>query len=209
MATVSSERGALAKKISAIVKDIGYIEKTGKNKDQGYNYASAALVFDEVNAAAHKLGVAIIATCNEIEHTEITSKSGTRGLQTTMKVTVEFIDGDTGYTLGGTFPAVGVDYGDKSASKAITAGRRHAVLGFLGIPTGTDPDEKDPEPQAAPPSIESCYRVWSQQNKVTDHTAGKAQFKDWARAQGFNVTEPWTPSPADRLKIGQTLSAGK
>lgn len=174
-------RAAIAQKISKVVADIGWIGKDGMNKDQKYKFVQASDVFDKVNDACRAHGIITVSDVMEISHEEIVSKTGTAGVRSEIRMKITLIDADTGYSLSGTFPGIGQDYGDKSANKAITSTRKYGLLGMLGIPTGEDPDERDPEPMqpaqrgAAAPVGPTTAEVYKQ--------GAAAGF--WADGNGF------------------------
>lgn len=140
-----NNHAVLAAKISQAVQDIGWIGKDGVHV-QGWKYASAEAVNDAVNAALHKNKVLAIASIDECEHHEIASTKGVAGIRTDVWVRITLIDTESGHSIESRFPAIGIDYGDKSSNKALTFARKYGLLTMIGIARGEDPDGQDVAP---------------------------------------------------------------
>lgn len=135
-------------KLSAILKAVGYIEKTGTNASQGYKYVQAAAVADKIRNEFADRGLTMIPENIEVTESGLTP-SGKQAL-VTLRITWKITDSESGEFV--TFQSVGSgsDSTDKAVYKAMTGALKYALLlGFL-IPTGDDPEnEKTADPVVA------------------------------------------------------------
>ena len=127
-------------KLSAILKAVGYIEKTGTNASQGYKYVQAAAVADKIRNEFAERGLTMIPENIEVTDSGLTP-SGKQAL-VTLRITWKITDSESGEFV--TFQSVGSgsDSTDKAVYKAMTGALKYALLlGFL-IPTGDDPENE-------------------------------------------------------------------
>lgn len=127
-------------KLSAILKAVGYIEKTGTNASQGYKYVQAAAVADKIRNEFADRGLTMIPENIEVTESGLTP-SGKQAL-VTLRITWKITDSESGEFV--TFQSVGSgsDSTDKAVYKAMTGALKYALLlGFL-IPTGDDPENE-------------------------------------------------------------------
>lgn len=110
----------LVSKISAVLKDIGAVAKTGKNQGQGFMYRS----IDEITSAIHPLlarhGLVIIPEVKNIERQERTSKNGGSMTFTVVRVTYHIRCTESDAVIVGETYGEAADSGDKSLGKALT-----------------------------------------------------------------------------------------
>lgn len=124
----------LAKKLSSIMGEVGYVQKDGSNSYHKYKYASAEAVLKKVNAALSKNNIALESNADIL----YTSDDLTNVIA---KVTLILVDGDTGETMSIAGCGQGSDKTDKATMKAITAATKYTLsTGFL-ISWGDDPEE--------------------------------------------------------------------
>jgi hypothetical protein len=83
---------------------------------------------------------------------ELTDRKTEKGENITrLKLTMGFIDGETGEKESfGPFFAEGADKSDKGSYKAMTGAVKYALLKTFLIPTGDDPEVEDQKPVAKP-----------------------------------------------------------
>lgn len=127
-------------KLSAILKAVGYIEKTGTNASQGYKYVQAAAVADKIRNEFSERGLTMIPETIAVTESGLTP-SGKQAL-ITLLITWKITDSESGEFV--TFQSVGSgsDSTDKAVYKAMTGALKYALLlGFL-IPTGDDPENE-------------------------------------------------------------------
>lgn len=142
-------------KLSAILKAVGYIEKTGTNASQGYKYVQAAAVADKIRNEFAERGLTMIPENIEVTESGLTP-SGKQAL-ITLRITWKISDSESGESV--TFQSVGSgsDSTDKAVYKAMTGALKYALLlGFL-IPTGDDPENE----KAADPVVTAAKKIFA------------------------------------------------
>lgn len=142
----------LAKKMIAIMKDVSYIQKTGKNTHFNFTYAKESDVVCAISAAFQKHGIFMYTsilerTCLPYSR-ERSDKIGNKTLKeaflVTVKIQVTFVDADSGEQFVSFFYGDGTDSDDKAVYKALTGAHKYALMKTFLIATGDDP-EKDHE----------------------------------------------------------------
>ncbi len=134
--------------ILAVMKEVGYVQKTGENKFHGYKYASIENVLEKVQPALVKCGLAIVQS--EVSYNVI----GDRDL---VAANYDFFLSSGGATAG-PYRITGLasmrntkgGFDDKCLNKCHTAARKYFILGLFQIPTGVDADEDDDKPAGKP-----------------------------------------------------------
>lgn len=134
-----SECKAIAQKLIALMREVGYVQKDKSNAFHGYRYASDEAVLAHIHAAAVKVGVAFVPAFS-IESVGVISGKGGESQYVTVRVMVNVIDADTGESVQTVGIGSGMDKGDKAVMKAETAAMKYALLKLLLIPTGDDPE---------------------------------------------------------------------
>lgn len=142
---------SLYEKLHLIMSELDYIQKDKKNTFHGYTYASEAAIKNAVHRSLSTHRVIFFPTSSTI--LEMKGGMGAKGDETvtTVRLSYDFIDIDTGEKLSGTFDGTGADKGDKGAYKAITGALKYALTSTFLIETG---DQADPENDAVVPTPE-------------------------------------------------------
>jgi hypothetical protein len=130
----------LVKKLTEVMKQVGYIQKTGFNKFHKYNYATEADVNEKVRKELAERNVMMIPNVKSCTYREHANRSGNVEYITTVEVEFTFMDGDTGETIVFSSFGEGQDAGDKGVYKAITGAQKYALMKAFMIPTGDDPE---------------------------------------------------------------------
>ncbi|NLH46394.1 MAG: single-stranded DNA-binding protein [Acholeplasmataceae bacterium] len=143
----------LGAKLILIMKDCSYIQKSGFNEYHRYKFASAADVFERINAALVKHNVCSIVNAELVDMVNTTNQAKNERFAT-VKTTVTLIDIDSGESLTCVGLGSGADVGDKAVMKAQTASLKYAYMMTLAIATGDDPEadvetDRRNAPQAA------------------------------------------------------------
>lgn len=160
-------------KLSAILKAVGYIEKTGTNASQGYKYVQAAAVADKIRNEFAERGLTMIPENIEVTESGLTP-SGKQAL-ITLRITWKISDSESGESV--TFQSVGSgsDSTDKAVYKAMTGALKYALLlGFL-IPTGDDPENE----KTADPVVAAAKRIFAEDAPVAAPKAAAADLSDF------------------------------
>lgn len=125
------------------------MEKDGRNTFQNYNYLTETQVTLKMKELFDKNNVMFLPkNIEEKSITEISpSKTGTKQYVTTVKISYQFVDIDTGEIYEGSIEGQGSDTADKGVYKAITGGIKYVFMKTFNIPTGDDPevDKRKPE----------------------------------------------------------------
>lgn len=127
--------------LSAVMADIGAVDKGGYNKVQSYSYRGVDAVVNAVSPALKKHGVVVMPVESSIEYVERTNKNGNAVIDARARVTYRWI-GPEGDWLDSTVCSEGRDTSDKSSTKAMSVAFRTCLLQTLALPTDDeDPDE--------------------------------------------------------------------
>ncbi len=137
----------LAKKLSAIMRDSGYLKQEGRNQAQNYNYLSEEQLVFKLRELMNKHGVVMIPTVRsyEIDRVERKAYKGDTPppfIMATVTVDYKIIDGDTGDAATGSMIGTGIDGGDKHIYKAITGANKYFLMKLFQIPSGNDPEKE-------------------------------------------------------------------
>lgn len=130
----------LRQKLAAMMGEVGYIEKRGRNESQNYDYVQAADVTAIVAKLCHKYGLAFWPCEEDLEwETRATSK-GTAMFVCRAHMKYTFADTETNEQIVVPSTGEGMDVGDKAVFKAKTGALKYALIQTLLIATGDDPE---------------------------------------------------------------------
>ncbi len=177
-------RAKLYEKLALVAGEAGAVEKDGKNKDQGYSYATPASVFRVLKPLMAKYKLAIVPSQTgrvEID-TGRQSRSGSPYIQHVAEMSYEIVDGETGESMIALWHGVAGTYGDdKGNAKAQTIGLRTFLIQLFQIPAEDadhDPDARDPgDTGQQRRNGGSSYEQPRQTQQTTNGAPGKASEK--------------------------------
>lgn len=138
----------LAAKLAKIGKEIGAVDKSGRNNEQKYNYIEYGVVAGRIRELFDKYGVIILPAVQDYSVDEITSKYGNKGYHYVLKMNFRIYNADdmddfveTGWT------GESADFGDKGINKAETSGTKYFLMRLFNISEKgeEEADEKSPE----------------------------------------------------------------
>jgi hypothetical protein len=177
----------LVKKLSAIMEAIGRIEKDKAVDSPGakFKYLSEEAMKTVIQPLMIEHGV--LSFPADMELLDIrNSPKGTQVLET-IKLTYEFIDVETGYSMRGSGIGSGSDSTDKASGKAITNALKYVLHSMFLIPTGADPEKgtkaegttgtkpqsagrkrKDPEDPISSPQKQRIFALMSKAGKTVE-----------------------------------------
>lgn len=143
----SKKIDSLASKLAAIGKEIGAVDKSGKNQQQNYNYIEYGVVAGKIRELFDKYKIIIIPNVDNIEVDEITNKYGGKGYHFMLTMTFTLINGEDNEDREvATWAGEASDYGDKGINKAETAGTKYFLMRLFNISEkGEDNDANTPE----------------------------------------------------------------
>lgn len=146
------------KKMSDVMKEIGYIGKDQKNQAQGFKFRGIDQFVNTLYPALTKHGVFMAPECVSETHEikEVTRSTGKTGYDkhVTILMKYHFFAEDGSSVVVGPIPAEGLDSGDKATNKALSAALKYALIQTFSVPTEDmeDGDRVSPEitKEAAP-----------------------------------------------------------
>lgn len=137
----------LASKLAAIGKEIGAVDKSGKNSQQNYNYIEYAVVAGKIRELFDKYHVVIIPSVDSVKYDEIVNKYGGKGYHFTLTMTFTLINGDDLEDREvASWAGEASDYGDKGINKAETAGTKYFLMRLFNISEKGDEDADSTTP---------------------------------------------------------------
>lgn len=136
------------KAISAVLSDVGAVGKDGQNTFDKYKYRSIDAVMNAMHPAMAKHGVFVTPEVLEQSREERPSKNGGVLIYSITKVKYTFYTAD-GSSVTATVIGEGMDKGDKSMNKAMSAAFKYALFQVFCIPTEefVDSETGSPEPK--------------------------------------------------------------
>lgn len=154
--TEQPNKASLYQKLATVAGQIETVEKDGRNKDQGYRYATPAGVFLAIKPHLAAVGLAIVPHLVGFEtiDTGQTSRSGSPYILNRVSMHYHVLDGDSGEEMVVPWQAQAGTYGDdKGLAKAQTIALRTFLIQLFQIPAEdpeTDPDATGPNPIPRP-----------------------------------------------------------
>lgn len=139
----------IAAKLTKIMKDCAYVQKTGVNEFHRYKYAKAAAILEKANDSMVENNVSSKVMPKLIDFRDVITAKGATEHLATIEITVTLIDNDSGESLDIVGMGSGQDSGDKAIMKAQTAALKYAWMMSLNISTGDDPEADDGPDKAA------------------------------------------------------------
>lgn len=147
---IGGDIGSLVAAVAQVMKQVQYIQETGKNKFHGYNYASDEDLLKSLQPAMAEAGLSL--TPMRMAHTVTEHTPDNKGkAQWRTDLTATYLLAHTGggwmtvETIG-----CGVDGEDKGAYKAMTGALKYALRCTFLVPTGQDA-ERDRDDRRDPP----------------------------------------------------------
>jgi len=148
--------GAIYKLIPKIMSEVGSIEKSRTNKQQGYAFRGIDDIYAALQSILSSNGVFFATEVLEQVREERASKGGGALIYTILKVKFRVTASD-GSAVDIITVGEAMDSGDKSANKAMSAALKYAALQLFFIPTEGDNDTEnkspDPLPKNQPPKM--------------------------------------------------------
>jgi len=137
--------------MAAVMEDCGAVAKSSTNEKQRYKYRGIDAVMNALNPALRKHKVFVIPEVQEQAREERTTQNGGLLIYSTVKVKYTFYAED-GSSVVATVIGEGMDSGDKSTNKAMSAAFKYACFQAFCIPTEEmrDSEEDSPEPTPKP-----------------------------------------------------------
>ena len=149
--TKENEVMSLGAKLAAIGKEIGAVDKSGKNSQQNYNYIEYGVVAGRIRELFDKYHIIIVPSVDNVSTDQIENKYGNKGYHFVLTMTFELINGDDKEDREvASWAGEASDYGDKGINKAETAGTKYFLMRLFNISEkGDDNDANTVEMQSS------------------------------------------------------------
>ena len=139
--------------ITAIMAEVDAIDKSKKNKEQGFMFRGIDDVYNMVHPLLAKHGVFSIPEVMDERTEERKSARGGNLIYRMLKMKYTFFAQD-GSNVAAIVIGEGMDTGDKASNKAMAVAHKYALIQIFSIPTC---DLDDPDAETPPPS-EPVYK---------------------------------------------------
>lgn len=149
--------------IPLIMADVGNIPKSSYNSGQKFHFRGIDSVMEAFQPALIKYGVFYTPEVIEATRSERDSKSGGTLIYTRLRIKYTFYAPD-GTTISAIVEGEGMDSGDKSTNKAMSAALKYALLQVFCVPADEADDADSENPQLAPRQRQTSQPV--QQNEI-------------------------------------------
>lgn len=136
--------------IVGAMSDIGAIGKNRKNDQQNYNFRGIDDIYNALQPALIKRGIVVVPKVVNTHREERASKKGGLLIYTTLTVEFTFYCAEDGSSVTACTIGEGMDSGDKSANKAMSAAYKYAIFQTLAVPTEEHVDSEKDSPEPAP-----------------------------------------------------------
>ena len=183
---------AIASKLVQLMSSCTYIQKDKRNSQQGYNYASAAVVLERVSAAMVEIVLCSAVNYEILSQEQIVTAKGATMQLVTVACKLTIIDPESGETLQASGIGSGSDSLDKAVAKAQTMALKYAWLSTLNISTGDDPEDDSG----------TLHEVATSTKDTGQVDKGVKTIRDLWNAQGWETAnlEPYVEK-----RMGKTL----
>jgi hypothetical protein len=179
---VMADSKNLYQRLLEITLEIGKIEKTGRNQQQGYAFIEQSQVVAELRPLLHKYGVMIMpeTLSRTVERFDVTRGNGKPGVDVHAHVisqyTIVNADKPDDYMICRWDAGEALDTSDKASNKAVTASNKSFLMKLFNISDKDDPDQEtvpaSPKPQLAKP-VEPAQPDLTLPPKGTEITDGQ------------------------------------
>lgn len=173
---------SLASKLAAIGKEIGAVDKSGKNAQQHYDYIEYGVVAGKIRELFDKYHIIIVPNVDSVSTDEIKSKYDTTGYHYVLTMTFTLINGDDKEDREiASWCGEASDFGDKGINKAETAGTKYFLMRLFNI------SEKGDDNDANSVAIESSRK----RSRFSEHDIAMAKLKLGANATVDELKETY------------------
>lgn len=173
----------LYQKLATITGAIGPIEKTGKNKEQGYAYIEQGQILAQVRSQLAQHNVVIIPSIVGRNQERFQTGSGKTATRTLVNMSYEIIDGDKPDDRlvinwdGGE----SIAWDDKGTQKALTSNQKYFLAKLFMISDKEDADRDTPDVPAGSPAsttnsagfVEKVYASQIQKQQIKAYLIGQ------------------------------------
>lgn len=141
--------GKIYSLIPKIMNEVGAIEKTRRNQQQGYAFRGIDDVYSAFQGPLAKHGVFVAPEVLSEAREERQTKAGGTMIYTVLRMKFRFYAEDGSFVECVTVGEA-MDSGDKSSNKAMSTAMKYAMYQLFCIPTYEDNDTENQSPDVAP-----------------------------------------------------------
>lgn len=146
---IIAEKKNIYESMAAVMEDCGAVAKNDKNPQQGYKYRGIDAVMNALNPALRKNHVFVVPEVLEQTREERQTTKGATLIYSITKVRYTFYAED-GSNVSAVVIGEGMDSGDKSMNKAMSAAFKYACFQTLCIPTEEMRDSEEETHEVIP-----------------------------------------------------------
>lgn len=141
-------------RLLSVIRGATYVQKKGKNKEQGYNYAMEGDFLELVKPLLVEAGIIPIPVYEVLANEQVSTQAGKPANLVTLKLTLTLRDIHSNEFIVVQSIGQGRDPQDKACYKAMTGAMKYAIAKSFMVPTGDDPEdgEEEKENPATPPA---------------------------------------------------------
>lgn len=171
------------KKMSDVMKEIGYVGKDQKNAAQGFKFRGIDQFVNALYPALVKHGVFMVPRCvqERSELKTVVRSSGKEGIDKHVNIMMEydFFAEDGSKVTAGPVPAEGLDSGDKATNKALSAALKYALIQTFSVPTEdmAEADLESPTIGSKSAGISSGVAIELKEQSKNEEVKAKPQGK--------------------------------
>ena len=164
--------------IPKVMAEVGAIEKSRKNAQQGYSFRGIDDVFAAFHGPLSKHGVFYLPEVLDKTVTERQTKSGGTLIYTSLTIAYTFFASD-GSNVRAVVVGEAMDSADKSSNKAMSAALKYALLQIFCVPVQMD-DADAETPETLPPAMTDKQRAQLADiiSALTSHNVAKEKIAE-------------------------------
>lgn len=187
-----SEKKNIYEAMAAVMEDCGAVAKNERNEKQKYKYRGIDAVMNALNPALRKNKVFVVPEVLEQSREERQSREGNTLIYSITKVKYTFYAED-GSSVSAVVIGEGMDSGDKSMNKAMSAAFKYACFQAFCIPTEEMQDSEKDSPEVAPKTTADKARAaYPDRKTMVDSimmVSKPTALKKWLANQGIETVE--------------------
>lgn len=200
MTTTKEKPGKIYEAINKIMAELNVIPKDKKNKEQGYAYRSIDSMYVSIHDLLVKHKVFLTKEILNSFREERETRSGGTLIYSALDIKFTYHSVEDGSFITDVVRGEGMDSGDKSSNKAMSAGYKYTFTQVFCIPTDekgkdSEEDDHDVKPKATPGQINF---IKSLLEKTT--LAGATVDDIKSKVEANDVTKEYAQSAIDYLK---------
>lgn len=129
------EKGKIFEAVNAVMDDVGAVGKNRTNEQQKYNFRGIEDVMNALSPAFIKNKIFCVPCVKKKEREERKTSKGGNIIYTVVEVEYTFFSSEDGSSIKVIIFGEGMDSGDKSMNKALSAAFKYACFQLFCIPT--------------------------------------------------------------------------